>query len=290
MYTAPPGTSTPTAEDYAAWSQPIGPIVELPESKLAAPGEDPQPSPCVLKGQYVDLVPLTDEIIRDDLWHAIGGGGGSGDTASNGAAGNGHAHPNDRLWTYMLNGPFVEHEAFVEAQKELAWHSGLVLFAVVPKVDPQTLAPLQGPLKAKGRLALMRCDPANRSVEVGHVLYSPELQRSPASTEPVALLARYVFADLGYRRFEWKCHSFNAPSMKAAERLGFTFEGIFRKVLIIKGRSRDTAWWSIIDDEWRDVIDEPMKVWLDRSNFDEHGRQKRTLQDVRKEHLAAVAR
>ena len=112
-------------------------------------------------------------------------------------------------------------------------------------------------------------------IEVGHLAFSPLLQRTRASTEAMYLMMKYAF-DLGYRRYEWKCDSLNAPSCHAAERLGFTFEGIFRQAIVYKGRNRDTAWYSIVDHEWP-AADAAFEAWLDPGNFDAAGRQKNRL-------------
>lgn len=130
--------------------------------------------------------------------------------------------------------------------------------------------------KAVGVAALMRIDPAAGVVEVGHINYSPCLQRTRAATEAMYLLMRRVFDELGYRRYEWKCDSLNAPSRAAALRYGFQFEGIFRQALVYKGRNRDTAWFSMLDTEWPRVK-AAFERWLDETNFDADGRQKSSL-------------
>ncbi len=129
---------------------------------------------------------------------------------------------------------------------------------------------------AVGRAALMRIDPRNRVVEVGNIMYSPALQRTRGATEAMYLLARYVFEDLGYRRYEWKCNALNEPSQRAALRLGFSFEGIFRQHMIVKGRNRDTAWFSMLDSEWP-ARKREFERWLDKTNFDSQGIQKTSL-------------
>ena len=126
---------------------------------------------------------------------------------------------------------------------------------------------------------LMRIDQANRVIEVGAVTYSPALQKTRMATEAQYLLARYVFEDLGYRRYEWKCDALNQASRKAAERLGFTYEGCFRQAVVYKGRTRDTDWLSIIDQEWP-AIKQRFEAWLDPSNFDANGQQKQSLREI----------
>ena len=133
--------------------------------------------------------------------------------------------------------------------------------------------------KALGTFSLMRIDQANRVIEVGAVTYSPALQKTRMATEAQYLLARYVFEDLGYRRYEWKCDALNQASRKAAERLGFTYEGCFRQAVVYKGRTRDTDWLSIIDQEWP-AIKQRLEAWLDPSNFDANGQQKQSLREM----------
>jgi RimJ/RimL family protein N-acetyltransferase len=133
--------------------------------------------------------------------------------------------------------------------------------------------------KAVGVASFMRMDFANGVIEVGHIHYAPVMRRTPAGTEAMFLMMQRAF-DLGYRRYEWKCDSLNAPSRRAAERYGFTFEGIFRQAVIYKGRNRDTAWFAIIDRDWP-AIKRAFEQWLDPANFDASGRQKRQLADFR---------
>lgn len=134
--------------------------------------------------------------------------------------------------------------------------------------------------KAVGMASLMRMDLPNRVIEVGSILFTPALQRTPAATEAMYLLARYVFEDLGFRRYEWKCNSLNKPSYRAAERLGFVYEGTFRQHMILGGRNRDTAWFSMLDSDWPRVKS-AFEAWLDSSNFDNDRTQKRRLEELR---------
>ena len=127
--------------------------------------------------------------------------------------------------------------------------------------------------------AYLRIDPANGVIEVGHINHSPRLQRTRAATEAMYLMMRRAFDELGYRRYEWKCDSLNAPSRAAAERLGFQYEGLFRQALVYKGRNRDTAWFSIVDREWP-ALRTAFDRWLDPANFDEAGRQKARLSEL----------
>jgi RimJ/RimL family protein N-acetyltransferase len=122
----------------------------------------------------------------------------------------------------------------------------------------------------------MEIRPAMRAIEMGSIVYSSRLQQTPKATEAQYLVARHVFETLGYRRYEWKCNALNAPSRRAALRLGFAFEGIFRQHMIVKGRNRDTAWFAMLDSEWPDRK-AALERWLDPANFDAHGRQRTSL-------------
>ncbi len=128
----------------------------------------------------------------------------------------------------------------------------------------------------------MRIEAAQRVVEVGNILFTPALARTPAATEAMYLMARHAFEDLGYRLYECKCNALNAPSRRAAQRLGFTFEGEFRQHMIVKGRNRDTSWFSLLDSEWPRAK-AAFEAWLAPENFDSDGRQKRRLETIRDE-------
>lgn len=132
--------------------------------------------------------------------------------------------------------------------------------------------------RAEGRQALMRIDPANGVIEIGNILWGPAIAGTRVATEALFLHARHVFDDLGYRRFEWKCHDLNAPSKRAALRFGFAFEGVFRQHMVHKGANRDTAWFAMIDRDWP-ALRGRFEAWLDPANFDAAGRQRRRLQD-----------
>ncbi|WP_099903075.1 GNAT family N-acetyltransferase, partial [Methylobacterium frigidaeris] len=162
----------------------------------------------------------------------------------------------EALWQYMAAGPFDDREAF-----------RAYLAACEASADPLFYAILDARTgKAIGHASLMRIDRANRVIEVGNILYTPALQRTPGATEAMRLLAGYVF-DLGYRRYEWKCNALNAPSRSAAQRLGFSYEGLFRQAVIVKGRNRDTAWFSMLDGEWPQIR-QGFDRWLDPGNLD----------------------
>lgn len=134
--------------------------------------------------------------------------------------------------------------------------------------------------EAVGTANYMRIDPPSGVIEIGSITYSPRLQRRPAGTEAMYLMMRRVFDELGYRRYEWKCNSLNAPSRAAALRLGFRYEGLFRQAQVVKGRNRDTAWFSILDREWP-ALRAAFEAWLDPANFDAEGRQRRSLASFR---------
>jgi RimJ/RimL family protein N-acetyltransferase len=174
----------------------------------------------------------------------------------------------DELWDHLAYGPFADQAAFEAWLAERAASSDPLFYAVVDRAAGE----------ARGMAALMRMDPANGVIEVGHIWFSPELQRSRQATEAIYLTARYAF-ELGNRRFEWKCDSLNGRSRRAAERFGFTFEGIFRQHLVVKDRNRDTAWFSITDGEWPSRR-AAFEAWLAPSNFDAEGRQRRRLADL----------
>lgn len=178
--------------------------------------------------------------------------------------------PDGRDWTYLFHERPAHPEEFHSYLTKLETSEDPQHFAIV---DAQTG-------KAAGTAALMRIDPAHGSIEVGSITFSPRLKRTRAATESMYLLMRRVFEELGYRRYEWKCDSLNAPSRTAAERYGFTFEGIFRNAIVYKGRNRDTAWYSITEAEWPRVR-AAFEGWLDPANFDDRGRQKRRLGELK---------
>lgn len=148
---------------------------------------------------------------------------------------------------------------------------------VAPKDDPLYFAVIDTATgRAEGRQSLMRITPEHGVIEVGGIYWGPHISRTRVTTEALYLHARYVFEDLGYRRFEWKCNDLNEPSKAAARRFGFTFEGVFRQHMIVKGQNRDTAWFAMLDRDWPS-IKAAFESWLDPANFDEHGQQKARL-------------
>lgn len=134
--------------------------------------------------------------------------------------------------------------------------------------------------RCEGRQTFLRHDPANGVIEIGHILWGGVIARTPVTTEAFFLFAKAVFEDWGYRRFEWKCNNRNGPSKRAAVRFGMTFEGVFRQAGVVKGENRDTAWFSLLDHEWPRAK-AAFEAWLAADNFDQHGRQKRRLEDIR---------
>lgn len=219
------------------FAQPIG--APLANWKGAKP-----PSRVTLDGRYCRLVPVDPAAHLNDLAEAY-------DSAADG-----------RDWTYLATGPFSTLEAYQEHLEKLASSTDPLHFTVIDTASG----------KALGTLALMRIDAVNGVIEVGFIAFSPLLKKTRIATEAIFLLMRHVFDDLGYRRFEWKCDSLNEPSRAAAKRFGFTFEGIFRQATTYKGRSRDTAWFSIIDPEWP-ALKTRYERWLDPKNFDADGAQ-----------------
>ena len=174
----------------------------------------------------------------------------------------------DATWWYLTTPPLVDDESFAAWSERAQASTDPFFYAIV---DAATN-------RAVGRLAFMRIEPAHGVIEIGHVLFGPRLKQTAGATESIHLLARYVFDVLGYRRLEWKCDNLNEPSKRAALRFGFTPEGVFRQHMVIKGRSRDTAWFAMLDHEWP-AIRARFQRWLDPSNFDEAGRQRSRLGD-----------
>ena len=206
------------------------------------------PRRVTLTGRYVTLTPLDPAAHSDSLWERTGGS------------------DNTALWDWMADGPFLDRAAFDEH-----------LAAKSRSEDPLFSAYIDNATgRAVGIGSFMRIDVKNRVIEVGSLMFGREMQRTRVSTEAMYLMARYVFQELGYRRYEWKCNVLNEPSKLTAKRLGFTFEGIFRQHMIIKGKNRDTAWFAMLDSEWPARKAE-FERWLDPANFDERGQQRTRL-------------
>jgi len=218
--------------------QPVGP-------KVPDPSPAPRPGPVTLEGRFGRLEKLQPSHTAE-LWTQFQG------------------HP--ELWTYIgAYGPF-------DTEKDFAAH--IEKFSASP--DPYVYAIIDKDKGAVGYFTLMEIRPQHRVIEVGHVMYSPALKRSPLATEAQYLLAKYVFETLGYRRYEWKCHALNAASRRAGQRLGFIYEGLFRQYLISKGRNRDNAWFSMLDSEWP-ARKANFEKWLSPDNFTSDGKQKQSL-------------
>ncbi|MCU1313876.1 MAG: hypothetical protein JWM54_1633 [Acidobacteriaceae bacterium] len=230
----------------ASAAQPVGPTV---------PHWQPRPHPAhrSFAGRYCRIQPLDPASHAASLYEAL-------------------CHPaNNGLWTYLLTNPPVTPDEWRERLESYAASRDPLYF---------TLFNEQG--LAAGITSYLRIVPEHGVVEVGHIHLSPWLQQTRAATEFQYLLMRYAFDDLGYRRYEWKCDALNAPSRRAALRLGFRFEGIFRKAIVYKGRSRDTAWYSIVDEEWP-AVRQAFEAWLAPENFTSDGRQLGSLASLRQQ-------
>jgi RimJ/RimL family protein N-acetyltransferase len=219
--------------------QPLGELVDA--TPAHAPGA------VVLEGRFGQVEKLDPARHGADLWTAFAG--------------------HDHIWTYMAYGPFADAAAF-----------GAWVTQRAAMIDPYSYVVVDAERRARGIMTLMEVRPQMRVIEVGHIVLSPVLQRTPLATEAQYLLARYAFETLGYRRYEWKCNAQNEPSRKAALRLGFTFEGVFRQHMIVKGRNRDTAWYAMLDHEWPSRK-RAFERWLAPENFDAAGRQITRLSD-----------
>jgi RimJ/RimL family protein N-acetyltransferase len=211
-------------------------------------GPASRPRRPTLRGRFVTLVPLDASAHGDAIYQASSG------------------EQNNDLFRYLAFGPFPDVAPHLQALEKMSASEDPMFLAIVDNASGH----------AVGHAAFMRIEPAHRVIEVGNILYTPALQRTAGATEAMYLMARHIFDDLGYRRYEWKCDSLNAPSRSAALRLGFQFEGIFRQHMIIKGRNRDTAWFSMLDSEWP-ARKAAFERWLAPDNFDSAGRQRTKL-------------
>ena len=217
--------------------QPIGPTVDSTPAQL--------PGPVTLQGRYGTIEKLDAARHGPSLWDALRG--------------------HDAVWTYMSYGPFADGGAFAAWLAEREQLKDPYYYAIADKTG-----------RAVGVFTLLEIRPAMRNIEVGHVVYSPALQRKPLATEAQYLLAKYAFETLGYRRYEWKCNVLNESSYNAALRLGFSYEGLFRQHMIVKGRSRDTAWFAMLDGKWP-TRKAAFERWLAPDNFDSNGLQRTKL-------------
>jgi RimJ/RimL family protein N-acetyltransferase len=218
----------------------------------AMPGWTPRPRPSrePMVGAACRLEPLDADRHAADLFEA----NRTGDSA--------------RMWTYLPVGPFDSFDEYVAWAAAASRTDDPLFFAVKDAASG----------KAVGVASYLRIDPSNGTIEVGHIAYSPALQRTRAATEAMYLMMQRAFT-LGYRRYEWKCDALNAPSRAAAQRFGLSYEGVFRQAVVYKGRSRDTAWYAAIDREWP-ALDAAFRRWLDPANFDSEGRQRVRLADL----------
>jgi len=223
---------------------PIG--LEVPAHAAARPERR------VIAGRFIRLEPLDAERHGGSLWQ---------ETHGTGAA---------ALWQYLFDEPFADEKSFRDFLARKATSEDPLFYAIVDQATG----------RAVGFETLMRIDPAHRCIEVGNILYGRSLQRTPGATEAQYRLMKYVFDELGYRRYEWKCNALNAPSRQAALRFGFSFEGIFRKHMIVRGRNRDTAWYAMLDEEWP-AAKAAFERWLAPANFDSAGVQRQSLAALR---------
>jgi RimJ/RimL family protein N-acetyltransferase len=224
-------------------SQPLGLLVDAHAAKL--------PERVTLCGRAITLVPLDAEAHADALFRGANGG------------------EKDRLWTYLPYGPYSSPAAFKSSIADKAQSTDAIYFAILDNATGE----------AVGHQAFHRIEPMHRVIEIGHILYTPGMQRTVGATEAQYLFAEYVFDTLGYRRYEWRCDDLNTPSKRAAARFGFTFEGVFRQHMIVKGRNRDTAWFAMLDSEWP-ARRAAFERWLDPANFDAAGLQKVRLMSL----------
>jgi RimJ/RimL family protein N-acetyltransferase len=218
------------------------------------------PPPTAMYGRYCRVEPIKAELHAEQLFEA-----NSGDTEG-------------RNWTYLFANKPASFAAYREWVEKMSTSKDPMMHAII---DLESGC-------AVGVASFMRMDPNFGTIEVGNINFSPRLQRTRAATEAMYLMMRRAFDELGYRRYEWKCDSLNAPSRAAALRYGFTFEGIFRKAVVYKERSRDTAWFSITDDEWP-LIKRVFSQWLAPENFDAQGRQREALGALMARHRHAIS-
>src|ERR1041385_4316944 len=216
--------------------------------QLVDPSPALRPRRTTIEGRLVALVPLDPTAHGDSLWAGC------------------RSPEHDDLWLYLFEGPFDNRAAFDNHLETKAATDDPLFFTILDCVTQ----------KAVGYASYMRIDPLHRTIEIGSILYTPFFQRTAGATEAMYRMARHAFEDLGYRRYEWKCNVLNQPSRRAALRLGFTYEGVFRQHMIVKGRNRDTAWYSMLDSEWP-ARKAAFERWLNPANFDAGGRQKTPL-------------
>jgi len=211
-----------------------------------------RPARTALQGKWLQVVPLDPTAHSQALYEGT------------------HGADREQRWLYLSEGPFADPASFRAYLEKLSRSDDPLSFTIVDNATGH----------AVGHASYMRIVPEHGVIEVGNIFYSSTLARSIAGTEAMFLMARHVFEDLGYRRYEWKCNALNQPSRRAALRYGFSFEGIFRQHMIQKGRNRDTAWYAMLDHEWP-AHKARFERWLSPDNFDEAGRQRARLSDMR---------
>ncbi len=229
---------------HARAGLPIGSEVDSSPAK--------RPVRLTLRGRLATVVPLDPAAHEQTLYEGT------------------HGPDREKLWLYMGAGPFADRASFRAYLDKLAASDDPLSFTIIDNASG----------RATGHASYMRMAPEHRVIEVGNIFYTTSLSRSAAATEAMYLMARHIFEDLNYRRYEWKCNALNAPSRRAALRLGFSFEGIFRQHMIQKGRNRDTAWFAMLDHEWL-ARKARFEAWLRPENFDESGRQRTPLSATR---------
>jgi RimJ/RimL family protein N-acetyltransferase len=218
-----------------------------------------RPERTVLEGEYVQLRPLWAAADADALYA--------------------ESHPpagDPQMWTYLFSGPYGSVEALRADLEQAEASQDPQFFTLLPRPDG----------RPAGVAAYLRITPEHGVIEIGNIWFGVSLRRTRAATEVIYLLAGYAFDELGYRRLEWKCDSLNQASRRAAERFGFRFEGVFRNHMVVKGRNRDTAWYAITSEEWPSV-GAGFRAWLRAENFDQDGRQRRSLADLMADRVEA---
>ncbi|PZS02078.1 MAG: GNAT family N-acetyltransferase [Chloroflexi bacterium] len=222
--------------------RPVGEIVQRGEAEV--------PSPRLLAGRTVTLEPVDPDTHFRSLFKA--------------------SRADSTIWDYLPHGPFEQEDEFLSW---LLWAKSSPEHIFLTVVDLSTG-------RAEGMVSYMRVSPAHRRIEIGYIWFGPRLRRTTAATEAIFLLLSHAFDDLGYRRVEWKCNALNRPSCAAAGRFGFTYEGIFRQHMVVKGRNRDTAWFAMLDKDWPPAR-AAFEKWLSAENFDGNGKQRQPLSAIR---------
>jgi RimJ/RimL family protein N-acetyltransferase len=237
-------------QQYNEHGQPVGTAIEAWRAPAPPPRE-------ALNGRWCSVVPLDVERHGANLYRAI-------------------SHDSDgRNWTYLAYGPFADEASYLQWVRSVSEGSDPMFFAFIEQASGI----------AVGVGSYMRIEPANGCIETGHLHFSPLMQRTPVATEAIYLMMKQIFA-LGYRRYEWKCDACNVPSRQAAQRFGFSYEGIFRQAVVYKGRNRDTAWFAMTDKDWP-ALRLAYERWLAPANFDADGQQREPLSALTRPLLAS---